>query len=131
MQTTILFSETRPALAHALLSERPLEDIPEGFQSYDFSFFICGTLLHCSCGLNKLKRLVIGDRSYSHKLPSFKPGVVQKNNEFSRVEVACKDFVFPLLHDNQYGWRQNRYSPRTDPVLFERSVRAATLLPET
>ena len=56
--------------------------------------------MHNSCVLEKLRRMIVRHRSYSHKLPSFKPGLVQNNDEFSGVKVACKDLVFPLLHNN-------------------------------
>ena len=46
-----------------------------------------------------MRRIVVGNRSKSDKLPPFKPRLVQNNDEFSRVQVTGEDLVFPLLHN--------------------------------
>jgi hypothetical protein len=87
------------------LCEWSLEDITEGFQGNHFSSVLClearensGRLLSNSGRLDQLPRMVIRDGGYRDQLPSFPPGLVQDNDEFSRVQVAGKDSVFPLLH---------------------------------
>lgn len=84
----------------AWLFEWSLEDIPEGFDGNHFFCFYCIEARFSSCGLDNFRRIVICDTSHSYELPSLKPGLVQVNHEFSRVQVARKDLVFPLLHSN-------------------------------
>ena len=83
-----------------MLFQGSLEDIPKGFHGNHFFCLRCIDTRYSGRGLDKLPRMVIRDRSYCHKLPSFTPGLVQDNDEFSGVQVARKDFVFPLLHNN-------------------------------
>ena len=79
-------------------AKRSLEDIPESLHRYDFRDFICIARLGGSERVNNLYWQMISDCNYCYKLPSLTPGLIQKNNEFRRVQVTCKYFVFPLLH---------------------------------
>lgn len=83
-----------------MLFEWSLEDIPKSFHGNHFFCFLRINPRKSSCRIDKLSRMVIRDRSYSHKLPSFKPRLVQNDDEFRRIQVARKYFVFPLLHHN-------------------------------
>lgn len=85
-----------------MLFEWSLENIPEGFHGDHLFCFICIETRYSRGGIDKRRRKMIYDRSYSHKLPSFTPGLVQHNDEFSGVQVAGKDSVFPLFHNKQY-----------------------------
>src|ERR1700730_15542488 len=76
-----------------------LEDIPESFHGNDFSYFTRIGRLGRSCRLNNLQRLIFSDRNQRDKVPPVTAGFVQNHNEFRRVQVTCKYFVFPFLHD--------------------------------
>jgi hypothetical protein len=106
--------ELSPGCKSAGLFEWSLEDIPEGFDGNHFFCFNCIETRFSSCGLDKLRRIVICDTSHSYELPSFTPGLVQVNDEFSGVQVACKDLVFPLSHSNSMTDVPGR--PKTFPL---------------
>src|SRR4051812_20071453 len=79
--------------------EWSLEDISEGFyREHVFFYFICFGTGQGSCRIDKLSWMVVHHRNYTHKLPPFNPGFVQDNDKFSRVQVACENFVLPFLH---------------------------------
>ena len=48
--------------------------------------------------VNNLYWQMISERNHRYKLPSLTPGLVQENNEFRGVQMACEYFVFPFLH---------------------------------